>query len=89
MKTEYPNFVRTPADIKPAYFGILVDCGLTLVHDLDGKPRNYLHEISVSDNPEAIRQLNRDGYERKSGHQKSGVQVWHFVKRFPLTVSKW
>lgn len=89
-KKTYPKSLVTPIDIQPPYPGVLVDCGLTLVHDCTGQPRNYLHEISVRNDTETMTQLFRDGYKQDSGHKTDqGVQIWHFSKQFGLDVATW
>jgi hypothetical protein len=64
-----------------------IDHGLHLVHNMDGTPRNYLHEVSFKDDDRATREcLTKREYEYQYGFNRHGTQYWCWVKRFPLDV---
>ena len=88
--TNLPDKITTPADIG-APTGTL-DHGLTLVHEIGGTPRNYLHEVSVErGNVQAMRLLADGGYEQTSGwiEYHSKTAYWLYAKPYPLEVAKW
>ena len=67
-KTNHPAKVTTPIDISVPMVGIM-DHGLTLVHDMTGAPRNYLHEVSFADGDhrDTVRYLQGAGYSYRCG----------------------
>src|SRR5260370_22279242 len=88
----YPDKLITPLDITPPAAGIF-DHGLTLVHEMGGAPRNYLHEVSFvdGDHRDTVRYLHGAGYSYRCGwrRREDGRQMWTFTKAFPLTVAAW
>lgn len=68
----------------------VMDHGLSLVHDMGGEPRNYLHEVSFRDSDHVAKMLLADaGYQYRCGWIRDGRQMWTWTKRFPLTVATW
>jgi len=68
----------------------IMDHGLTLVHEMGGAPRNYLHEVSIQRHEQdAIRYLQSAGYAQRCGWVKEGKEFWTYCKPFPLTVAAW
>jgi hypothetical protein len=94
--TNLPAQIKTPIDIAIPMVGIM-DHGLSLVHEMGGAPRNYLHEVSVGrDEQDAIRYLQAAGYAQRCGWVGSprsagekGRTYWTYTKPFPLTVAGW
>jgi hypothetical protein len=93
--TTYPDNIPTPVDVgTPAG---TIDHGMTLVHELGGKPRNYLHQVSVErTDTQAIRLLQASGYAQHSGWIDrpaqgggTGNAYWLYCKPYPLTVARW
>jgi hypothetical protein len=91
----YPDEITTPIEMKtPAG---TIDHGMVLVHELGGKPRNYLHKVSVErTETQAIRILQDGGYAQHSGWIDrpaqgggSGKAYWLYTKPYPLTVASW
>jgi hypothetical protein len=99
-QSKFPGQLKTPVDISIPMVGIL-DHGLSLVHDLGGTPRNYLHEVSIGrDEQDAIRYLQSAGYSQRCGWigdrrvgmgtiGEEGRAYWTYSKPFPLTVAAW
>lgn len=87
---EYAAKIETPAEIVVPMTGI-ADHGLKLVHEMGGKPRNYLHEVSIERHEQdAIRFLDAAGYAQNSGWiGKDGRKYWLYTKSFPLSVAAW
>lgn len=81
--------IKTPVELNVPVKGVN-DHGLTLVHELGGTPRNYLHEVSASaGNTEAQNYLLDAGYRQSHGYRVGGRQWWVWAKRFPLSVGTW
>jgi len=72
-------------------FSSVVDHGLVLVHELDGSPRNYLHEVSIKDQDYDAQEYARDaGYHLSHGWvDQDGQQYWVYRKSYPLGVAEW
>ncbi len=88
---ENPN-IPTPVELQPPFSPARVrDFGLTLVHQLGGEPRNYLHEVGVRDaDADAIQYLSDAGYSRDYGWKdRELAQWWAYRKQYPLSVAKW
>jgi hypothetical protein len=81
-KIETPMEIRTPFPLR------VKDHGLTLVHDLAGRERNWLHEVSVRDtDAQAINYLADAGYSEHSGWRQDMTQWWVWVKAYPLDIA--
>ena len=81
--------IRTPIEIQTPFPLRVKDHGLALVHDIAGKPRNWLHEVSVRDSDtQAINYLADAGYSEHSGWRTDGTQWWVWVKAYPLDVAR-
>ncbi len=88
---QYRAQFKTPVEIAIPMVGIQ-DHGLSLVHDMGGAPRNYLHEVSIGrDEQDAIRYLMSAGYAQRCGwvRPEDKQLMWTYSKPFPLTVSAW
>lgn len=73
--------IQTPAEIRTPFPMRVKDHGLTLVHDLTDKERNWLHEVSVRDSDaQAINYLADAGYNERYGWRKDGTQWWVWTK---------
>ena len=84
--------IPTPAELQPPFSPARVrDFGLTLVHQLGGEPRNYLHEVGVhGQDPDAVRYLQDAGYHKSYGWLDcSRHQWWVYRKEYPLSVGEW
>ena len=91
----YPDHLETPVElgVPPG----VKDHGLKLVHEMGGKPRNYLHEVSVrKGSRHAIELLQDGGYKEQSGWVsreddagEGGTEWWLYVKQYPLSVVEW
>lgn len=89
MTTTFKAQIKTPVEITVPMVGIM-DHGLSLVHEMGGKPRNYLHEVSIERwEQDAIRYLESAGYAQRCGWVKDGKSYWTYGKPFPLTVASW
>jgi hypothetical protein len=86
---QFPAQIKTPVEILTPVD--TMDHGLSLVHDMTGAPRNYLHEVSVRRHEQdAIRYLMAAGYAQRCGWvAKDGTLYWTYSKPFPLTVAAW
>lgn len=63
---------------------------MTLVHEMGGKPRNWLHEVSIEGwDTQGRRILDGFGYKVNSGWMSNGEQMWLYNKPYPLTVGEW
>lgn len=90
-RAENPS-IPTPIEIQAPFSPARVrDFGLTLVHQLGGEPRNYLHEIGVhGQDPDAVKYLQDAGYRKSHGWlDRSRHQWWVYRKEYPLSVAKW
>jgi len=76
--------IATPADLRAPLPGIH-DHGMTLVHDVTGAERDWLHEVSIAENDmQATNYLIDAGYRQHCGWRIGGLQVWEYVKAYPL-----
>jgi hypothetical protein len=91
MENTYPDKLATPPEIRiPVIVDGMQDHGLHLVHEIGGKPRNYLHEVSIPHgHQEAVGYLEAAGYNKARGWVKDGIQHWVWSKTYPLVVAKW
>lgn len=81
----YTTAVRTPGEFRAPLPGIH-DHGMTLVHELTGRERNWLHEVSVVEHDaQAINYLIDAGYKEHRGWQRGRMQYWVYVKEFPIS----
>lgn len=89
--------IKTPPEIEVPFRDV-IDHGLTLVHEIGGRPRNWLHEVSVPGTPDVVEDyLMLAGYSRNRGWTRDASepgakrreQFWVWVKAFPLSVSAW
>lgn len=78
----YPGFLDTPKALRCPFE--CSDHGLTIVHELTGQPRNYLHEVSVREGSQAEAFLKERAYTQHTGHLDKNVQVWTYVKQIGL-----
>ena len=86
---QYPAQLKTPIEIVTPLANVQ-DHGLSLVHEMGGAPRNYLHEVSVErQDMNAIGYLLAAGYGQRCGWVKDGKSFWTYTKAFPLTVAAW
>lgn len=85
----YPAQMKTPIEVSIPMLGIQ-DHGLSLVHEIGGQPRNYLHEVSIEQwEQDAVRYLEAAGYAYRCGWVKDGKAFSTYSKAFPLTVATW
>lgn len=63
----------------------MVDHGLILAHELGGKPKHWVHEVSI---PAECRMsaltLQDHGYKRTTGWMRSGRQMWVWLKTYAV-----
>jgi hypothetical protein len=87
VKHEVEN-IPTPADLKIPFLRVK-DHGLTMVHDMAGAERNWLHEVSVADHDaQVINYLVDAGYREHYGwRSKDGQQWWTWCKEFPVGIA--
>ena len=78
----YPGFLDTPKSLRCPFE--CSDHGLTIVHELTGKPRNYLHEVSVREGASAEAFLKERGYTQHTGHVDKDGQSWTYIKQISL-----
>lgn len=89
INTAVETKIQTPIEIAIP-FAEAVDHGMVLVHELGGKPRNYLHEVSIPEGYCTSSAYMQDaGYTKDYGYRKDGQQYWVWRKAFPLSVSRW
>ncbi len=91
MANTYKAQIKTPIEIAIPMVDVQ-DHGLSLVHEIGGAPRNYLHEVSIGrDEQDAIRFLQSAGYAQRCGWVRTsdGRKFWTYSKPFPLTVGAW
>ena len=82
--TTYPDKMTTPDHLQMLKHGNFdsIDHGMNLVHDINGEPRNYLHEVSVPSKNHLERhilatsgfQFHVGWYDRDGEHRSSYVR---------------
>lgn len=88
----YPATLKTPIEIQVPAFACpdVIDHGLTLVHEMGGEPRNYLHEVSIPAYSQSAESLVSDfGYAYSCGYYKDGRQYKVYLRQFGLMVAAW
>jgi hypothetical protein len=82
--------IDAPAEIRTPFPMRVKDHGLTLVHDINGAERNWLHEVSVREtDTQAINYLVDAGYSESHGWRRGRTQWWVWTKPYPLDVARW
>jgi hypothetical protein len=87
--TTYEAKIVSPVEVIVP-FPEAIDHGMNLVHEMGGKPRNYLHEVSIPEGYCTSSAYMQDaGYSKDYGYRKDGEQYWIWRKAYPLSVAKW
>jgi hypothetical protein len=72
--TNTSTTINTPVEIRTPFPMRVKDHGLTVVHDITGKERKWIHEVSVRDtDTQAINYLADAGYSESHGWRKDGT----------------
>jgi len=69
----------------------VIDHGVELVHELGGKPRNYLQTVSIPDDDiqgncgmRRLARLSDFGFKCQSGYRNRDTQYWVYVRQLSL-----
>ena len=83
------TLIKSPIEITVP-FAEAIDHGMVLVHEMNGNPRNWLHEVSIPEGYCTSAAYMQDaGYSKDYGYRKDGEQYWVWRKAFPLGVATW